>query len=47
MGEQIPEALRVSLDELNKALASMTTKFQKDYEDVIYRYKDNINETRY
>jgi len=47
MGEQIPEALRVSLDELNKALSSMTTKFQKDYEDVIYRYKDNINETRY
>jgi|GEM_PF-1018397 len=47
MGEQIPEALRVSLDELNKALTLMTTKFQKDYEDVIYRYKDNINETRY
>jgi len=42
MGEQIPNSLRVSLEELNKALSSMTTKFQRDYEEVMYRYKDTI-----
>jgi len=47
MGEQIPEALRVSLDELNSALTQITTKFQKDYEELIYKYKDSVNEARY
>ena len=47
MGEQIPEALRISLDELNKALTSITAKFQRDYEEVVYRYKDNVNEARF
>jgi len=47
MEKEIPEALRISLEELNVALTSMTLKFQKDYEDVIYKYKDNIDETRF
>jgi hypothetical protein len=47
MGEQIPEALRVSLDELNSALTNITTKFQRDYEELIYRNKDNVNEARF
>jgi len=47
MGQEIPEALRISLDELNKALTSISSKFQKDYEDVIYKYKDNVDETRF
>jgi chromosome segregation ATPase len=47
MGEQIPEALRISLDELNSALTSITTKFQRDYEELIYKYKDSVDETRF
>jgi methyl-accepting chemotaxis protein len=44
MGEQIPNSLRVSLEELNSALASITAKFQKDYQDVMYRYKETISQ---
>jgi len=47
MGEQIPEALRVSLDELNKGLTQIITRFQKDYEEVLYRHKENIDEASF
>jgi len=47
MGEQIPEALRVSLDELNKGLTQIITRFQKDYEEVLYRHKEHIDETSF
>jgi hypothetical protein len=42
MGEQVPEALRVSLIELEKALTTITHKFQRDYEEVMLRYKGNL-----
>ncbi len=47
LGEQVPEALRVSLDELNRGLAMITAKFKRDYEDLIYTQRENINETRF
>jgi hypothetical protein len=45
LGEEIPEALRVSLEELNGALTTITAKFQKDYEEVLYRYRDTYHKT--
>jgi len=39
LGEQIPKALQVSLEELNRGLTSLTTQFQKDYKDVMDKYR--------
>ncbi len=47
LGEQVPEALRVSLDELNHGLTMITAKFKRDYEDMIYTQRERINETRF
>jgi ABC-type transporter Mla subunit MlaD len=44
LAEQVPEALRVSLNELNNALSTLTTKFQKDYEEVLYQYRDSYRD---
>jgi hypothetical protein len=44
LAEQVPEALRVSLNELNGALTTITEKFQKDYEEVLYQYRDSYRD---
>ena len=41
LGEQIPKALQISLDELNRGLTSLTTQFQKDYKIIMDKYKGN------
>jgi len=35
-GEEVPQALNVSLSELSSALARITLQFQKDYEATLY-----------
>ena len=42
LGEEIPTALKVSLENLNNGLATLTRKFKDDYEDVLNQYKKNI-----
>ena len=39
LGEQIPKALEVSLNELNRGLTSITLQFKKDYEELLNRHK--------
>jgi hypothetical protein len=39
LGEQIPKALQISLEELNGGLTMLTTKFQKDYKNVMDKYR--------
>lgn len=40
--QQIPKALGESLESLNSGLASLTKKFQADYEEILNKYKKNI-----
>jgi hypothetical protein len=46
LGEQIPKSLRISLDELNKGLNDLTSKFQQEYENLMYRYSDNLQQNQ-
>ena len=46
LGEQIPRALQISLTELNRGLTSLMVQFQKDYKDIMDKYKDGINNER-
>ena len=39
MGEQIPKALEISLEQLNRGLTSITTQFQKDYQEILNTHK--------
>ena len=41
LGQQIPEALKISLEALNIGLTSLTTQFQKDYKKIMDEYKGN------
>jgi len=43
MGEQVPKALAVSLEQLNRGLTSLTTQFQKDYKDIMDKYKKGLS----
>lgn len=43
MGKEVPNALRISLEELNRGLTSLTAKFKEDYERVMNNYKNGIN----
>ncbi len=42
IGEQIPKALQISLDALNRGLTSLTNSFQKDYKTIMDNYKNEI-----
>ncbi|MEA3316257.1 MAG: hypothetical protein U9Q30_10395, partial [Campylobacterota bacterium] len=42
LGEQIPTALKISLEELNKGLTSLTSRFQTDYSNILDDYKKGI-----
>ncbi len=42
MQEEIPKALGLSLEELNRGLASLTKKFKDDYNEILNNYKDNL-----
>lgn len=44
LGEVIPKALNSSIGNLDKALASITLKFQDDYEKVLNKYKEKYEE---
>jgi len=46
LGEQIPKALEVSLNELNRGLTSLTQEFQKNYKEIMDKYKDGLNNER-
>ena len=39
LGEQVPKALGVSLNELNRGLTSLTLQFKKDYEELLNKHK--------
>ena len=43
LGEQVPEALNISLNALNSGLTSLTTKFRNDYKDMIEKNMKEIN----
>jgi DNA repair exonuclease SbcCD ATPase subunit len=42
MGEQIPKALAISLENLNRGLTSLTVQFQKDYQEIMNKYKTGL-----
>ena len=42
LGEEIPRALQISLDELDSGLSSITSEFQKDYQKILDEYKGNL-----
>lgn len=42
IGEQIPKALQISLDALNRGLTSLTNSFQKDYKTIMDNYHNEI-----
>ena len=42
LGEQIPIALKVSLEELNRGLTALTNQFKKDYKEIMDKYKGNL-----
>ncbi len=42
MGEEIPKALSISLEELNRGLASLTIQFQKDYKEIMSQYQKGM-----
>jgi len=42
LGEEIPKALQISLEQLNRGLTSLTVQFQKDYKEVMDKYKRGI-----
>jgi len=39
MGQEIPKALNISLEQLNRGLTSLTVQFQKDYKEIMDNYK--------
>jgi acyl carrier protein phosphodiesterase len=39
MGQEIPKALNISLEQLNRGLTSLTVQFQKDYKEIMDGYK--------
>jgi hypothetical protein len=43
LGEEIPKALQISLNELNRGLTSLTKEFQKNYKEIMDKYKSGIN----
>jgi acyl carrier protein phosphodiesterase len=43
LGKQIPKALQISLNELNRGLTSLTKEFQKSYKEIMDKYKDGID----
>ena len=42
LGEEIPRALQISLDELDSGLSSITSEFQQDYQKILDEYKGNL-----
>jgi len=42
LGEQIPKALQISLEQLNRGLTSLTVQFQKDYKETMDSYKRGV-----
>ena len=42
LGEQIPKALGVSLNELNRGLTSLTIQFKKDYEELLDKHRKGL-----
>jgi hypothetical protein len=46
LGEQIPKALQVSLSELNRGLTALTEEFQKNYKEIMDKYKNGIDNER-
>ena len=42
LGEEIPKALGISLNELNRGLTSITTQFKKDYEELLNKHKKGL-----
>jgi len=42
MGTQIPHALAISLEQLNRGLTSLTTQFQKDYKEIMDKYQTGL-----
>jgi hypothetical protein len=42
LGEEIPRALQISLDELDSGLSSITSEFQRDYQKILDEYKGNL-----
>ena len=46
MGEEIPKALQISLNELNRGLTSLTKEFQKSYKEIMDKYKNGISNER-
>jgi len=43
LGIEIPKALQVSLNELNRGLTSLTTQFQKDYRETLDKNRKGLN----
>jgi len=43
LGEGIPKALQISLNELNRGLTSLTKEFQKSYKEIMDKYKSGID----
>lgn len=43
LGVEIPKALQVSLEQLNRGLTSLTTQFQKDYKKTMDSYRKGIH----
>jgi len=43
LGEEIPKALQISLENLNRGLTSITKQFQKDYENILSKHKKNVD----
>jgi len=46
IGEQIPKALQISLNELNRGLTSLTKEFQKNYKEIMDKYRNGIENER-
>ncbi|MCK4441331.1 MAG: hypothetical protein KAU90_04945, partial [Sulfurovaceae bacterium] len=46
LGIEIPKALEVSLNELNRGLTSLTIQFQKDYQETLNQYNKGLNNGR-
>jgi len=42
MESEIPKALAISLENLNRGLTSLTVQFQKDYEEIMNKYKAGL-----
>jgi biopolymer transport protein ExbB/TolQ len=46
LGIEIPKALDVSLTQLNRGLTSLTTQFQKDYQETLEQYNRGLDNGR-